>query len=204
MLYFKNIYIYFFSFVFLTFKPDGRHHDHNTISLLLGWIFFSSPLLGQMYEFITDVPAECQIPWRKIFPPWAKMLHLIRSFCHLHLSPFPPKFVFTAVTSPKLLFFFTPPHHCAVIPTRWIGAVAVHSFPRITFPQPKTKPKFSSGRRSKERRPNTRMLNNSLIKILMLEGDTVRNFKNQTELGNTNFYTAIMSSNKKTLRSLWV
>lgn len=31
----------------------------------------------------------------------------------------------------------------------------------------------------------------------MLEGDTVTNFKNQTELGNTNFYSAIMSSNKK-------
>lgn len=103
----KNVYRYILSFVFLTFKPDGRHHDHNVISLLLGWIFFPSSLLGQMYEFITDVPAECQIPWMKIFPPWVKMLHLIRSFCHLHLSPFPQKF--TAVTSQKLLFFFTPP-----------------------------------------------------------------------------------------------
>lgn len=103
------LYLFLFSFVVLTFKPDGRHHGHNAISLLLGWIFFfSSMRLGQMYGFITDVPAECQIPWRKIFLPWAKMLHLIRSFCHLHLSPFPQKFVFTAVTPQNYFFFFHP------------------------------------------------------------------------------------------------
>lgn len=95
-----KIYIYIFSFAFLTFKPDGRHHDHNAI-------IFSSPLLGQMYKFITDVAPEAH-PLKEDFSALCKNAPshpLLLSSAPLTFSP---KICIHSCHLPNFFFFFHP------------------------------------------------------------------------------------------------
>lgn len=171
-------------FVLLTHKPQWTPWSEKAIHLLLNWVF-GGAFFGFVYLFF-------HLRWDKRMRSWNMWWQCVKSpagnsphpgqkcsispavFYHLHFSPFSPKLVATAITlenkQTNKTIFLKQSQNPPLVAWR---QSALH-----------THVKLNSGR----------------AKILMRVENDIWNFKIQKEPSNTNFYSAIMSSNKKASR----